>query len=251
MARIALISDIHGNREALAAVVDEIRDLCLDHVACLGDIVGYGPDPEWCVETVHELCDVAVLGNHDEALILDTSASPLGTRARPGVEFARQRLDPWHLSVLRSLPYRAEIAGVSLAHGCFSARRFSYLYTPEAAARSFEHLRTHLGVVGHTHLPSVFTQEAARPEGRPGPARAYPVVGSVVVALPDDRRMILNPGAVGQPRDRDPRASWAILDTERLTFEVRRSAYDLDATTWKIRELGLPEFHGERLRVGA
>lgn len=250
MARIGLIADIHANREALDAVLCDLRNAAVDRVICLGDIVGYGPDPEACLELVEEACDLIVLGNHDEAVLVDESSEALNERARAGIAFTRAKLSPWHLRLLGLLPYRGEVDGIAVGHGSFARDRFDYLYTAVSAALAFRGMGASMGAVGHTHLPSAFTCRHDD-AGTPYDVRVFPLAGSVTVKLPGDRSVIVNPGSVGQPRDRNPDASWGVLDTAQRSFEIRRVPYDIDAVSYKIRHLGLPTMHGDRLRRGA
>ncbi|MEO1129000.1 MAG: metallophosphoesterase family protein [Planctomycetota bacterium] len=249
MARIALLADIHGNGPALDAVLSDVRDVGADSVVCLGDVVGYGPDPEKCVEDVHTSCDQLVMGNHDEAVLIESTADLFNENARAAIHFCREQLSDWSMTLLKLMPYAVQVEDVSITHGSFGVDRFEYLYTAEAASFAFEGMLTRVGAVGHTHLPSVFTCPGdAQPT--PDNVRVFPVNGAVRCRLPEDRRVIVNPGSVGQPRDRNPDASWALIDTSSMIFEVRRVAYDIDSVTSRILELGLPASHGHRLRVG-
>lgn len=250
MARIALISDIHGNAEALERVLDDLRLVGADTVVCLGDVVGYGPEPGRCVELVYEHCDVCVLGNHDEALLIEQKEGRLNPRAREALRFTRERVDDWHLTMLRLMPDRAERFGVAFSHGSFGRARFDYLYTVESASRSFAGFGATIGAVGHTHIPSMFTCTTC-PEGNPADVKLLALAGSVQTRLPLDRRVILNPGSVGQPRDRNPQAAWGLLDTEAGTFEVHRVAYDVERVGAMMLQAGLPDYHSRRLRIGA
>ncbi|TVQ78680.1 MAG: metallophosphoesterase [Phycisphaeraceae bacterium] len=250
MARIGLIADIHANREALEAVLADVPAARVDRLVCLGDIVGYGPDPEACVDLVEDACDIVVLGNHDEAVLVDEASDALNDRARVGIAFTRSCLTPWHMRYLRLLPYRADIEGLAIGHGSFARDRFDYLYTSVSAGLAFRAMEAPTGAVGHTHLPSAFTCRRDDAQA-PFDIRVFPLVGSVTVKLPEDRSVIVNPGSVGQPRDRNPHASWGILDTDVKSFEIRRVPYDIEAVSYKIRNLGLPAMHGERLKRGA
>ncbi|MEM1424203.1 MAG: metallophosphoesterase family protein [Planctomycetota bacterium] len=250
MARIALISDIHANAEALENVLDDLSLAGVDTIVCLGDVVGYGPEPARCVELVYEHCDVCVLGNHDEALLLEHKEEAFNPKAREALRYTRDRLDDWHLTMLRLMPDRANRHGVALSHGSFGRARFDYLYTIESATRSFAGFDERIGAVGHTHIPSMFTCVSGL-AGEPTDVRLLALTGSVRTRLPLDRRVILNPGSVGQPRDRNPQASWGLLDTDEGWFEIHRVAYDVESVGEKMLEAGLPEYHSRRLRVGA
>jgi predicted phosphodiesterase len=281
--RLALVSDIHGNFEALRAVLADIRQVGVDQIVCLGDTVGYGPDPGACLDLVAEWADAEVLGNHDLAAYRSGHEVAFADTARASLSHTRTLLKPRHLQRLQSIPERDRVGGVMLAHASF-AGRFEYLYTKAAALRSLRGLAgsdAMIGAVGHTHLPSIFAvpidsallganaaAEAQRggadqdvlAGGRDGGAGgdggalddvlAWRVSTDQSVRLPEGMRVIVNPGSVGQPRDRNPMASWGVLDLQRRTFTVRRVAYDINEVNLRMQALGLPEFLGERLRVG-
>jgi predicted phosphodiesterase len=250
MARIALISDIHGNLEALDAVLRDIATDHVDRVACLGDIVGYGPDPGRCLEVVFTVCDKLVLGNHEEALLRVGVMGTFNPRARQALDMTRQMLTEEQMAMIATLPDVAKIDDLTIAHASFGPVQYEYLATGEAVDRSFEGLRTKYGAVGHTHIPGVFSREMSILGGS-ADAVFELMLGSTGVAIRPKSRAIMNPGSVGQPRDRNPDASWGVFDTDAMRFEVRRVAYDVDAVQAKIARLGLPSFHGERLKMGA
>ncbi len=249
MARIALISDIHGNLEALEAVLADVETATIDRLLCLGDVVGYGPDPVACIDRVFSVCEKVVMGNHDEAAVHADLHPEFNPVARRSLEVTRNLLGPRELEQLRWLPDRARIEGISIAHATFAANRFAYLYTAESACESFSNMGTLLGAVGHTHIPAMITCPAGRLD-RLSHVEHCCLTGIEEVRLPSDRMLILNPGAVGQPRDRNPKASWGLLDTDAMTFAIRRVEYDIEAVVAKIKALGMPEYHGERLRTG-
>jgi len=244
--RLAIISDVHANLEALRAVLTDVDSVGYDHLLCLGDVVGYGPDPAACIEIVYDVCDEIVIGNHDEAALGD-EAGPFNDFAAQGVSFTRAEISPVHRIAVSQWPQRATVAGVCITHACFGPDPRAYLSNGQIASIAFEALPTRIGLVGHTHVPAVF---AAAVEDRVRPSVTRLPVGQNIPLTPS-HRFLLNPGAVGQPRDRNPLASWAMLDTSTNTFEVRRVAYDIEAVQRKIREAGLPNFLSERLARGA
>lgn len=251
MTRIALLADIHGNLEALEAVACDIRLQGADIVVCLGDIVGYGPEPGKCIDLISQLCDHAVMGNHDEAVVEADVRAPMNPLAQAAVAFARDRLNDAHLAYLRELPTTLRVCDdLTVTHACFGPERYAYLYDEPRAADAFGHLPTRIGAVGHTHLPTMFVHSMSVP-ATAETVRHTSLPGTACVVLPREHRALLNPGSVGQPRDRNPEASWGMLDLADRTFQVRRVWYDVDAVDFKIREHGLPDFHGARLRVGA
>lgn len=251
MARLALISDIHGNLEALIAVLREIDGENVDHVLCLGDVVGYGPDPGPCVDLIARVCDKVIIGNHDEAALIDETPANFNPTAAHSLGITRSLLSEHHFETIANWPMRDELHGVQLVHGSFGPRPYAYILNKRVAAESFMGLDDRIGAFGHTHMPAMF----ACPEGEQPHMDiikgSLPMPADVLTLLPADQRVLVNPGSVGQPRDRNPDASWGLLDTTERTFRTRRVVYDIDTTERKIRDLGLPDFLHERLRVGA
>ncbi|MGD9692767.1 MAG: metallophosphoesterase [Phycisphaerales bacterium] len=249
MARIALLSDVHGNLDALRSALEDVSRVGADVVVCLGDVVGYGPEPGECVDLVRESCDVVVRGNHDEAALSRKGLGRFNAGARASAEFAYARLSAAQKRVMLSWGARAEVMGLWVTHASFGKHEMEYVTTNGSAARSFGGVDAGLMAVGHTHIPSAFTC----PEGevREGEVRGYPLPSGPTIALPSDRRVLVNPGSVGQPRDGNPEASWMLLDTGMRTAQVRRVAYDVEGVREKIRAAGLPDGLGERLLVGA
>lgn len=249
MARIALISDIHANLDALEVVLREIDAAHLDKTICLGDVVGYGPDPVACVEALQSRRIVTLLGNHDEAAVTTRPSGDFNPAAMQSMEFTRGALDEPTKAAIRDWPRRLEFAGVAFVHGSFGRRRYDYVTTAETAADALTGLGDQIGAVGHTHIPSVFTSPSDR--SRPSDVVGAQLGPGEVYEIPYTMRAIVNPGSVGQPRDRDPRAAFGLLDTQRRLFQVMRIPYDIDAVEAKIKALGLPPYLSDRLRVGA
>jgi len=250
VSRIGFISDIHANLEALEAVLADAGESRVDAMVCLGDVVGYGPDPVECLELVAGTCEIMVRGNHDEAVRCNRLSSTIRCGARDAIEFTRGALNDDHFGLIDLMQHVSEIGDLSLAHATFGPLRYEYLYSADVALRAFGAMRTPIGVVGHTHMPSVFCMGRADDAGLRD-IEARPLVSFAELKLERGTRLILNPGSVGQPRDRNPDASWGLLDSERMTFQIRRVAYDIDAVQAKLARLGLPDHLGERLRVGA
>ncbi|MGP1345079.1 MAG: metallophosphoesterase family protein [Phycisphaerales bacterium] len=255
--RLALLADIHGNFEALRSVLGDIRRVGADRIVCLGDTVGYGPEPGACLDLIGEWADAEVLGNHDLAAMTPGLERSFAERARVSLEHTRDLLRARHVERLSRIPERDEMFGVGLSHASFSGR-FEYLYDRMAASRSLGAMGTAIGAVGHTHLPSMFVAHeddvlgALSSGGGVDPERvtASRIDHDRAIRLPSRSRVIVNPGSVGQPRDRNPLASWGLLDLDRRVFSVRRVSYDINEVNLKLAALGLPEFLGERLRVG-
>jgi len=254
--KLALISDIHGNLEALSAVLNDIDEQKVDAVYCLGDVVGYGPDPCACLTLVRQRCQKVILGNHDQGALFDPEGFNIGAErairwTREQLERHDQRLrhpDESLSDFLGELPRSFSEDDVLFVHG--SARRplDEYVfpedvYNPLKLKHIFE-LIQRLCFQGHTHIPGVFTL---------APEFVAAAIGQgtteVRMTLPTTKAMI-NVGSVGQPRDNDPRSCYVILeDAERVRF--RRIPYDVDATAAKIHAIpDLDNFLGDRLLLG-
>lgn len=240
--RILVLSDIHGNFPALQAVLEQAGPV--DQTWCLGDVVGYGPNPNECIQALRGRENLTcLLGNHDAAVL---GAIPLHTfnqDARLTVQWTRAVLTPENKSWLETLPEVKVKGKYTLVHGSPRNPVWEYLLDPNAAAVNFDHFDTSYCFVGHTHLPIHFNFVAADK-----PARwSIPLPEQAVKLKP---RAILNPGSVGQPRDHDPRASYAILDTTKLLWVAQRASYDIETVQERILAASLPERHAIRLTEG-
>lgn len=240
--RHLIISDIHANRVALETV---LRDAApFDMVWCLGDIVGYGPDPNECVARIQEFEHIAVAGNHDWAALGMLALDDFNTEARIAHLWTREELSPASREYLQRLPVRLEQGDFTLAHGSPREPIWEYILDLGTATINFSHFSTPFCLVGHTHLPLIFIADETT--GRP--IVVIPDIGTPIPLR--GRRMILNPGSVGQPRDGDPRASYAILDTDAMTWEIHRVAYPIEITQERMRARGLPRRLIARLELG-
>ena len=248
--RYAILSDIHANLEALSAALEHLSGEHIDTYLCTGDILGYGADPSPCLDRLQSLQAVCVAGNHEWGCIGKLDVQWFHEAARRALEWTRDQLGFADLDVLRRMPLTAQVGPCTLVHGTLRCpERFEYLTDLAQAIEMAMHLRTPIGVYGHTHVPClieydpqhhrlgrILTQDAELRDAR---------------LLPDPGlRYVINPGSVGQPRDGDPRASVAILDAEARTVSIRRVPYDLAVTQRKIRAAGLPAFLAERLALG-
>jgi diadenosine tetraphosphatase ApaH/serine/threonine PP2A family protein phosphatase len=239
--RYAILSDIHANLEALRAVLNDARDR-VDVVLCLGDVVGYGAEPEGCIELVAEHCQVVVAGNHEHAAAGLMTLEWFNPYARAAAEWTRQRLDDDHRSWLAGLPLQREWEDATLVHASpQQPDEWDYIVSAEDGYRAFPAFTTRLCFVGHSHLPGVWVQGSWGHEHKPG---------AVEVDLEPGCRYLVNVGSVGQPRDRDPRAAWVLWDAEARRVSVRRVTYDVAATRARIVSAGLPTFLADRLSQG-
>ena len=251
--KIAIISDLHSNREALEAVFAHIRGLGLETIYCLGDIVGYGPDPEFCVDLVRGHSEVTLMGNHDEALFLD--ASDFNPHARAAIEYTRSRMQPrWYSSGekrarwkwLKSLPLVHTEGRFVFVHGSPRDPVREYVLStdgflnPDKLRQIFDSFEG-VAVGGHTHHPGVHDEDL-RFRGLNGQ-------DSHSVELEEGRKYFVNVGSVGQPRDNDNRACYAVVEEGRVTWH--RVPYDFQATARKILDTGqLSEILARRLSLG-
>jgi diadenosine tetraphosphatase ApaH/serine/threonine PP2A family protein phosphatase len=239
---ILVISDIHANLAALQAVLARASDF--DAAWCLGDLVGYGPDPNECIETVRQLPSlICIIGNHDAAALERLDADSFNPEARQAILWTQKTLSESSLAFLRSLPERVDLEGVTLAHGSPRHPVWEYLLDTHTAYHSFEFFAVPYCFVGHTHLPVIYQLSTENHSTR----LVVPKPNTTVQLSP---RAILNPGSVGQPRDRDPRAAYAFYDTEIRTWTPRRVEYNVSEVQSRIRESGLPDKHALRLAEG-
>lgn len=254
MTRIAIISDIHGNLHALQAVLSRLTEFQLDQIICLGDIVGYGPFPERCLDLVVRHCAVTVQGNHDEATIDPFVADQFNGAAREAIYWTRNTLGPLHLNALNRLPKTALIGDhVMCVHNTPLEGATDYVHDKQVAAIAFAGVDRNICLIGHTHVPMVFeapSSDPAEPLTAPDLIAYLPGDG-LPIEMVADRRYICNPGSVGQPRDCDPRSSFAILDLNDRTFTVHRQVYDVAAAQAAMQRAGLPNILAERLALGA
>ena len=242
--RILLVSDIHSNLAALDAVFKDAGDF--DKVWCLGDTVGYGPEPNECVERLRAYDALSLAGNHDLAVVGKVNLADFNSDAREAIAWSRFRLTLDNRDWLESLPTMTTLTeyGITLVHGSPIDPVWEYVYTPPVARASFDAFATPVCLYGHTHVPLIFR----KPTYEHDIASDRPRL-NVPTSLTVDRLMI-NPGSVGQPRDDDPRAAYALIDLEAMTLTHRRVQYDVAATQQKIKLAKLPNGLGRRLRFG-
>ncbi|GAB1469919.1 metallophosphoesterase family protein [Chloroflexota bacterium] len=237
------MSDIHANYTALQAVLKAAGDV--DETWFLGDLVGYGPDPNAVVEEVREIKNLTCLmGNHDVAVIGKMSLDTFNGEAKRSLMYHEKVLSASNLDYIKSLPSKAQTRGeATLAHGSPRDPLWEYILNAMVASLNFDYFDTPWCFIGHTHLQSMFTRIE-----RHNRTIASPSKPDATVQL--QPKMILNPGSVGQPRDRDPRAAYAIYDTEAQTWTPKRVAYNIPEVQERIRAAGLPEKHAVRIGEG-
>jgi len=242
--RYALFSDVHGNLEALDAVLDHLeRRGDIDRWFCLGDIVGYGAEPDACCTRIRERAELTLLGNHDAAVAGRMDYSYYYDAAREALDWCRSRLSDANLDWLRSLSYTHRIEEVELSHGSpYRPEEYDYVFSAEQAHElllSKPDLAP-MTFIGHSHLTRAFAVSESE---------ALDVVAPRFTLKPA-YRYVVTVGSVGQPRDYDPRACAGVYDTERRTFEYVRVEYDVESQRKKILDAGLAENFGTRLLLG-
>lgn len=241
-----MISDIHANRPALEAVLDSIEEAGVEELWCLGDLLGYGAEPDRCTEIVRERCDVSLSGNHDLAVLGEIDVETFSETAAAAVEWTRGVASEETLEFVRGLSPHGSRAGVGLFHASPRDPVWEYVLALDQAEAGLDAMEERVGLIGHSHVALFFTRPAAK---RPTYAQgAQAADGAVVEAATG--RWLLNPGSVGQPRDGDPRAAWLELDTETWAAHYHRVPYDIEAAARAILDAGLPSPLAERLAIG-
>ncbi|MGD0116338.1 MAG: metallophosphoesterase family protein [Dehalococcoidia bacterium] len=242
--RILIAADIHANLVAFQAVLRHAEaDGPIDHLWCPGDIVGYGPDPNACVDLVRQVSHLAIAGNHDFAAVGKIATVDFNDAAARAIDWTAQQLTYEERHYLEMLPEVAYEGDFTLVHGSLRAPLWEYLLSLPAMEAQFRLMETKYSLVGHSHLP--FLTE----EGNDGKVWTSAWRDGDRVNLPESR-MIINPGAVGQPRDGDPRAAYAMYDSDARTITLHRVEYDIGATQEEIHAAGLPSSLADRLSYG-
>ncbi|HET90336.1 MAG TPA: metallophosphoesterase [Chloroflexi bacterium] len=240
--RILIISDVHANLVALETVLADAPDF--DELWCLGDLVGYGPNPNECIERIQEFPHVSLAGNHDWAALNKLDLRSFNTDARDANLWTQTTLTPASREFLNQLPTQLEKGQFYLAHASPREPVWEYILDANVAYANFNYFETPICLVGHTHVPIIFELDEQQ---RRCETLIPPFTGPVTLG---PRRMIINPGSVGQPRDGDARASYAILDPEHQIWEFRRVTYPIEITQERMRARGLPRRLIDRLEMG-
>jgi len=238
--KIAIISDIHGNLEALLAVLKDIGHQEVERVACLGDCVGYGADPGPVLQVLRSEEIPSILGNHEEAVYDDSVVEWFNPQARAAIERTRELLSDHEIESFKTWPRTVDIHGALGVHGFPPRSVETYLFeVPRArVAEVLDSLPQTLCFVGHTHTLQMVAWDGER-------VRNYRLSEGLLTL--DDARYIVNVGSVGQPRDGDNRAKYVIWDTENKTLEIRYVAYNISRAAQKILDAGMPEICAKRL----
>jgi len=241
-----IFSDIHGNLEALQQVLKDSHKRSVDRIICLGDLVGYGPHPNACIETVKNLRNCRCLaGNHDVATLWKTSPYGMSEAAKETILWTMEQLSTNNKRYLRNLADRFDIGGMTFVHANpYNPKGWRYVTTRKYALRSFAATPSRLIFIGHSHRPLVLTQHHWLK------VTIERIQGSRDYSLSDKQRKIINCGSVGQPRDNDPRASYLIYDSKKQKIHFHRVAYDVQKTVQAIKQANLPPVLEKRITNG-
>jgi predicted phosphodiesterase len=238
--RFAILSDIHSNLEALEAVLADARAQSCTHFVCLGDVVGYNANPSECVKLIRELECPVVKGNHDEQASIFASTEAFNELAEEAISWTREHLSADDKAWLADLRLTRQVHDFTIVHATLDTPgQWGYVFKNLDATASFTCQHTSLCFFGHTHWPTAFVRDDN--------VHRIPV-GQIVLTA--GKKYFINPGSIGQPRDRDWRAAYCILHTDRQVVEQRRVEYDLRTAQKKIRQANLPDQLADRLSVG-
>jgi predicted phosphodiesterase len=231
--KYAIISDIHSNLEALTKALEIIDQRSVNEIICLGDIVGYGANPNECIALIHQRCSTVIKGNHDEALLNENITIHFTEDARSAIVWTRKQINEEYISYLRTLSLSIIKDDLLFVHAspCYPGE-WKYILEDKAAVNAFQCFSESLCFIGHTHTPAIFSTA-----GR-------------VRRITKGERYLVNVGSIGQPRDRIPDLSFGIFDTDTWSYENIRSPYDVKTAVQKILDSGLPRRLGHRLLMG-
>lgn len=246
--RVAVISDIHANLPALEAVLESIDEAAVEEIWCLGDVVGYGAQPDECTEVVRERCALCLVGNHDLAVLGELDVSSFSSAAAEAVSWTIDRAQESSLEFLRSLAPQGEREDVGLFHASPRDAIWEYVLSLEQAEECMNVQSRRISLIGHSHVALFFVRPTGS-EGEPGEVRGAQAPSGATLDL-GDGTWLINPGSVGQPRDGDRRAAWLALDTEEWTARFHRITYEIDLAAEPIAAARLPQHLADRLYLG-
>lgn len=247
--RAAVISDIHANLPALEAVLEAIDDVGVGEIWCLGDVLGYGAEPDECADQVDERCAICLVGNHDLAVLGAIDIAAFSEAAAEAVTWTKGNISELTLTRLRELEPAGQREGIGLFHASPRDPVWEYVLSAEQADACIDALSTRIGLIGHSHVSLYF----ARPTtavGEDVEIRGSQASDDTLLDL-SSGQWLINPGSVGQPRDGDPRAAWLELDTDEQSVRFHRTDYDVDRAAASIVAAGLPRRLADRLQVGS
>lgn len=237
--KYAIISDIHSNLTALQNVIDYLKAEKIDKIICLGDVVGYGPKPNECVELIKEHCEVCLMGNHDHAVLGLTDIEYFNQYARDSVIWTQKHISPENKKFLKSLPFTHEVDEILFVHSTpIHPEEWNYIFSEQDARRNLEHLSQNLVFIGHSHIPVIFKYNGSSE-----------TTDQLELDLQNER-YIVNIGSIGQPRNEDPRSCFVIYDDQNQTINYIRLEYDVKKTFQEIIDNKLSPFLAMRLLHG-
>ncbi len=238
--KFAIIADIHANLEALQVVLEDSKKQFVTHYACLGDVVGYNANPKECLDIVRTMNMPCVKGNHDEYCSSEEHLEGFNPAAAEAVNWTRKQLTEDDRQWLRDLKYTRMVTNFTIVHATLDGpQRWGYVFDKLAAAASLTYQNTSVCFFGHTHVPVAFMKDSVVRGGTYSKFKTEP-----------GKKYFINVGAVGQPRDNNPKCSYVVYDTDDGTIEIRRLEYDIATAQKKILAAGLPERLAERLAYG-
>ena len=242
--RLAILTDIHSNLPAAEAVMGAVDEAGIEQTWCLGDIVGYGAQPDDCARLVRERCELSLVGNHDLAVTGEIDTAVFSASAAAAVDWTRQNASKETIDFLKGLKPEALDREVGLYHASPRDPVWEYVLAVDQAAECIEEQAQRISFIGHSHVALWFgiSDDRKLSEGGQAPA-------GHTIDMPGGR-WLLNPGSVGQPRDGDPRAAWLELETEPWKVTYHRVDYEIDSAANAIRDAGLPGLLADRLYVG-
>jgi diadenosine tetraphosphatase ApaH/serine/threonine PP2A family protein phosphatase len=246
--RVAVITDIHANLPALEAVLAAVDGTAMDEIWCLGDVVGYGAEPDECADLVRERCDLCLVGNHDLAVLGALDIAAFSEAAAAAVTWTRENVSARTLEMLRELKPAGERQGVALFHASPRDPVWEYVLSAEQADACLDAQPARIALIGHSHVSLFFVRPAA--DEHSGEIRGAQASDDTLLDL-ETGAWLINPGSVGQPRDGDPRSAWLELDTWEQTARFHRVAYDVERAAASISAAGLPRRLADRLQVGS
>lgn len=239
-----ILSDIHGNLEALNTVLEQAELYKPDRVVCLGDVIGYGPNPNECIQRIFKLTHITIMGNHDHAVLGLTDISYFNQYAKIAVLWTRQVLTEENYKILKEYPFKAAEENNLFVHSTpLHPERWDYIFNPLEGQYYLQHLEEQICFIGHSHQPLFFEQDQ---KGQVSFDRKF----AFSLSIREGCKYIVNVGSVGQPRDGNSEASYAIYDTETQHVEVKRLPYDIVLTQKKMQDVNLPAFLIDRLAYG-
>ena len=237
---LAIISDIHANREALDAVMDSIKKRSADRIICLGDIVNYGIDFDYCINVVKERVDGSLLGNHDSAIIGNDPLWNMNPEAQKSARWTMEQISEENKEFLSNLEIKHSENNMVFVHGTPGfPERWNYITSWFDAENQFDNFDERFCFIGHSHVPALYNQQEKGERYREGLHNLGP-----------GNKFIINVGSVGQPRDKDPRACYVLLNEKMGTIEFVRVSYDVIKASQKIAAIGVSDFNAKRILVG-